>query len=191
MAVKVKVCGLTNSADAQNATDCGADFLGFVHASRSVRKIEPDDLDWIRSLTPPKVAVLAELEADADPCFDIVQSEGIVTDRRAWKVIRLSAKTTLDEVLSQVAPGGPLLLDAYHPKLAGGTGTPVDWKLARQIVDQAGVPVILAGGLNPDNIQQAIQEVGPWAVDASSGLESAPGKKDWLKVERFVKLAKG
>lgn len=190
MPVKVKICGLTNPSDAHLAIEAGADFVGFIHATRSVRCIHEDDLAWISEIKHPKAAVFAELESEPDPCFEIVQSETPIAHRIAWQVIRVRQDDTPLTVLNQIAVSSTLVLDTYHPTLAGGTGQTFDWELAAQVVEASPVPVVLAGGLNPENVAEAVQRVRPYAVDVSSGVEHAPGQKDPEKVRLFIERAK-
>lgn len=190
MRVKVKICGLTNPTDAEFAQEQGADFLGFVHASKSKRQISPADLEWIQALSKPKVAVFADLEEAPSDIFDIVQAEGELLERIFWKVVRLKETDTVQSVLAQLGSAPTLVLDAYHPNLPGGTGQTIDWDLAASIVAACPVSVVLAGGLTAENVAEAVYRVRPWAVDVSSGVESELGKKDPHKVAAFVQAAK-
>tara|TARA_B110000116_G_C16395603_1_gene385032 strand:- start:263 stop:601 length:339 start_codon:yes stop_codon:yes gene_type:complete len=99
------------------------------------------------------------------------------------KSVRVSSETDLKKISNDFSKASALLLDSYSPNTYGGTGKPFDWSLACVEID---LPVILAGGLNPDNVAEAISQVKPYAVDASSGVESAKGVKDIDKIKSFI-----
>ena len=197
---RVKICGLTNLADACAAVAAGADALGFVLAE-SPRRVSPDQVRAMVRRLPPLVATV-----------------GVFVDMPAREVARLKAWCGLDwaqlhgqeggeevealgprviKVLSvgqkppnsQAYAGACLLLDTAVPGRAGGTGQYFDWSLAVDLARQR--PVILAGGLNPENVAQAIAIVKPFAVDVSSGVESEPGRKDHANIRSFVARVKG
>ncbi|MDY6847853.1 MAG: phosphoribosylanthranilate isomerase [Thermodesulfobacteriota bacterium] len=197
--VRVKICGITSVEDGLHAARCGADALGFVFYDRSPRCIAPEEAGEIVRRLPPFVSTVglfvneepARIERIAQMCsLDMIQMHGDeepgqcrIAGRRVIKALRLRESSSLPMVerFSDCA----VLLDAWVPNSYGGTGQCCNWDLA---ADAARVrSVILAGGLNPDNVGEAISVVHPFAVDVSSGVESAPGKKDPLKVEAFIR----
>jgi len=201
--VKVKICGITNAEDASMAVEAGADALGFVFYDKSPRCIAPEKAaDIIREI-PPFVTVVGLfvnagidfVNATADRCrLDIIQLHGDETPdfcslvkRRVVKVFRIRDAQSLGPMKDYRVAG--CLLDAYSPQAYGGTGFTFNWEIARDAKKYG--PIILAGGLTPDNIRQAVEAVQPYAVDVSSGVEAAPGKKDPDKVRRFIENAKG
>ena len=189
--VRVKVCGNTNLEDALAACDAGADYLGFVFEPTSPRICrDVSFLPEIRSRFPEVklVAVFGQPVPGFDQSpFDFIQSFDFST---AMPVIRPQTEAELEALLSQITPGKLIVLDAFHPAEAGGTGKVADWPLARRAVNSYEGNLMLAGGLAGDNVQEAIQQVQPFGVDASSRLEQSPGKKDHQKVIDFVRTAK-
>ncbi len=199
---KVKICGITTIEDALLAVEAGADALGFVFFGKSPRYVTPERAAKIIAMLPPFVQVvglfvnasLAVVNATAEQCrLDIVQLHGHETPdfcfgvaRRVVKGFRVKNITSLDHMDEYKVAG--YLLDAYSPKSFGGTGLTFNWETA-QVARKFG-PIILAGGLTPDNICQAIEQVRPYAVDVSSGVESTPGRKDPAKVREFIRRAK-
>jgi len=195
MMVRVKVCGVTNLDDALAATAAGADAVGLVLAE-SPRQVSPEAARKICRALPPLVSKVGVV-VDGPPeraaeliqfCgLDYVQLHGAESEEQvaALKPRAIKALAMGDDPPDPSAyPGAPLLLDSAA---GGGSGRSFDWRLAREIADKR--PVILAGGLNPDNVAAAIQAVRPFAVDVSSGVESRPGRKDHAKLEQFVRRA--
>ena len=200
--VKVKICGITNLEDALSAVQADADALGFVFCSASPRNITPDQAaDIIRQL-PPFVqtvglfvnADLATVNGTAERCgLDIVQLHGeespefcAAVRRRTIKAFRVKDAASLEMI--NCYPVVACLLDAWSPVAHGGTGHRFNWQIAASAA--ARLPIILAGGLTPDNVAAAVQQVRPYAVDVSSGVEAAPGKKDATLVREFIKKAR-
>ena len=200
--VKVKICGITELDDALHALDCGADALGFVYYERSPRAITRKRAQAIIAELPPFVTVVGLFVNEdpsivreiADDCnLDVIQYHGDespeivrMAPRRAIRALRIRESDTLDEINRYPASG--LLLDAWVTGAFGGTGVLCNWELAAEIAKKR--PVILAGGLTPENVAAAIQTVHPYDVDVSSGVEEAPGRKDQKKVAAFIKAAK-
>ena len=198
--VRVKICGITNLADALCAVEAGADALGFVFA-KSPRRVEPEAARGIIARLPPFVQAVgvflnqtvSEVARTRDFCgLNWVQLHGGESEEQAGelkpKVIKaLPARPGLD-VDSVGYNGLPILLDAWSEKAAGGTGKVCDWQAARELARKR--LVILAGGLGPENIKQAVETVRPYAVDASSRLEREPGRKDHDKIREFIARAK-
>lgn len=197
---RVKICGLTRMEDALAAAGHGADALGFVFAS-SPRQAAPDVVRRIIQALPP-FATTVGVFVDSDPewiaaireyCgLDAVQLHGRESESlarelggRIIKAVKVAGGSAVD---CSAFPTATLLLDTAHPSLSGGTGRTIDWDAAREAARQR--PVILAGGLSPDNVAEAVRAVRPYAVDASSLLEMEPGKKDHDKIRRFIDQAK-
>ena len=192
MNVKLKVCGITSIEDARAAIACGAEFLGFNFYPPSPRFIAPVEARAIIAALPSSALpvgifvnepgpadVLARMresgvrlaqlhgDEDAEYCREVGPD-------RVIKAMRTSA--SLDVTGLAGYPARWILLDAFDKKLYGGTGKTANWAMAREAARVANL--FLAGGLSPENIGEAIREVGPFAVDVNSGVESAPGKKD-------------
>ena len=201
---RVKVCGTTRLKDALLAVECGADAIGFIFYKKSPRYVTAKTAKEICSKLPPfvhRVGVFVNETADkinriADRCgLDAVQLHGDESPafckkikRRVIKVVRVKNTASLKE-MSRYAVDA-FLLDTYKEHQWGGTGKVFDWELATRAKKYG--PVILAGGLNPGNVKEAIQKVQPYGVDVSSGVEQSPGKKDPRKVKAFLKaLRKG
>ena len=211
---KAKICGLTELEDARLAVDCGADALGFVFAP-SPRRISPERAAEIIAGLPASVVTVGlfvneepetveqvvavsgvsavQLHGEEPPAV-VAELAGCGRLRRGdfgpvIKALRVADADSLDAIESY-PEASAFLLDAYCPDRPGGTGQRFDWALARQAVAR-GRPIILAGGLDPDNVARAIAEVRPFAVDVSSGVEASPGRKDPEKLRRFLRVVKG
>jgi len=204
VSVRVKICGLTNAADAHRAIGFGADALGFVFHEDSPRRVSVAMAREIISGLPPfvtTVGVFAGAPIDTvrqvkrDAGIDLVQLHGDESPEtvsalgpNAIKVIRVRGLESL-EAVARYAPYAPraFLLDTHSDAAFGGTGLKFDWDLAAWVED---VPVILAGGLTPDNVAEAVEVVRPYAVDVSTGVEAEPGRKDPAKLKAFIRNAK-
>ncbi|HAW60161.1 MAG TPA: phosphoribosylanthranilate isomerase, partial [Actinobacteria bacterium] len=204
--VRVKICGITNIEDALLAVRLGADALGFVLAD-SPRKADPEMVREVSLLLPPfisRVGVFvdedeAEVRKLASFCaLDTLQFHGVESpsyckefERKVIKALRVGVSSDLRALSEYPAYGGvaAFLLDTFVEGKPGGTGETFDWAIARE-AKKFGKPIILSGGLDPDNVAQAIREVNPYAVDVSSGVESEPGKKDPEKMREFIRRAK-
>ncbi|MFN3681034.1 MAG: phosphoribosylanthranilate isomerase [Nitrospira sp.] len=204
--VKVKICGITNHEDAQVAVEAGADALGFVLYRQSPRYVRPDMVRAIVASLPPfvvSIGVFVNEHADVvrqlmDDCgLALAQLHGDESSsycetlgRPAIKAVRIKDRHSLLAVAEFHGRAGVrgFVIDAFSEQAYGGTGRPVDWTLAGEIARTA--PVLLAGGLNPDNVDEAIRSVRPYGVDVSSGVEVRPGKKDPVKVKSFIEAAK-
>ena len=199
---RVKICGITNLEDARHASACGADALGFVFYAGSPRFVAADQARQIIADLPPFVTRVglfvneapARIREMVDFCgLDTVQLHGdeqpdqcSYPSSRVIKAVRLTKQ--MENSVFAAYQVSALLLDAYVPNLFGGTGHRCDWTQAALIAAQH--RVILAGGLNPENIAEAVRQVHPYGVDVSSGVESKPGQKDPEKVARFIRAAK-
>ena len=200
--VKVKICGITNFEDALHAAACGADALGFVFYAKSPRCIEPERVREIVAALPPFVASVGlfvnerpeRITQIAEFCgLGLVQLHGdeppkdcLIPGRRVVKALRVRDAQSLERAADYVVAG--LLLDAWTPGAYGGTGQTFNWQLAASVARVR--PVILAGGLTQENVAEAVRSVRPYAVDVSSGVETAPGRKDPQKVAAFISNAK-
>jgi phosphoribosylanthranilate isomerase len=193
---RIKVCGITSAEDARIALELGADFVGLI-LTESPRKLTLEQASAIRDSLPaeaPFVGVFAsETPEEVLPMARALSLSAIQVagwlDREevdpfdVWHVIR--GETLPDPTTLPMVPLRTYHLDAYDPVRAGGTGKLADWKWAESAV-QVGRRIIVAGGLNPDNVETLVRDVRPFGVDASSGLESAPGKKSAQKIRAFV-----
>ncbi len=214
----VKICGITNFDDALSAIKAGADFLGFIFyppSKRSITKGEAQSLiSRLRSEIdcPLLVGVFVNETAETvaqilDFCdLDLAQLSGYETPNlisdptsplfgRSYKALRPRFISEAEAEVELYLPPAPklgqpmLLLDAYHASLYGGTGSTVDWSLAAQIAKTVS-GLMLAGGLNPENVVPAVRQVRPFAVDVASGVEANPGRKDNVLVHKFIDAAK-
>ncbi|MTI79577.1 MAG: phosphoribosylanthranilate isomerase [Firmicutes bacterium] len=194
--VRVKICGIKDLDTGRYAVKCGADALGFVFASSS-RQVTPEQARSIIFNLPPfisKVGVFVnapkeKVQQIARECrLDYVQLHGDETPEYAKEIgipVIKAFRVRDAEVLQQAAeyPADAVLLDAYTPGVAGGTGKTFNWHLLKKA--QLRTPLILAGGLTAENITEAIQIVHPYALDVSSGVETE-GKKDLQKIAMFM-----
>ena len=198
--MKVKVCGITSYEDAAMALDQGVDALGFNFFPSSPRYIQPEEARQIVRRLPPFVVAVGLFVNVARPDLvsetarkagvQVIQLHGDETpeycrDLADWpliKAIRIGAAGIRENLAKYEVQG--FLLDARDDTLYGGTGRSFDWKLAKDI--RCACPVILAGGLNPENVWEAIRIVQPYGVDVCSGVESAPGRKDPGRLKQFM-----
>jgi phosphoribosylanthranilate isomerase len=201
--VRVKICGITTVEDALVAVEAGADAIGLVFHEQSPRYVSPAQAMAIVRALPPFVqavglfvnAAIEFVNATADLCrLDLVQLHGDETpeycgliERRVIKAFRIKDITSLDPLHNYQVTG--YLLDAWLPAAYGGTGISFNWDVAKMAEKYS--PIILAGGLTPENVRSAVEIVAPYAVDVSSGVESSPGNKDPEKVREFIRRAKG
>jgi phosphoribosylanthranilate isomerase len=197
--MKVKVCGITSYEDAAMALDQGVDVLGFNFFPRSLRYTRPDEVRRItRRLPPLTVSVGLFVNTPPGDVAEIARAAGVQVlqlhgdespeycgNLKDWPLIKAVrvGSGPIDENLREY-PVRAFLLDSRDDVLFGGTGKSFDWNRALEIKTIR--PVILAGGLRPDNVCEAIRTVTPYAVDVCSGVESAPGKKDAEKLKQFM-----
>jgi phosphoribosylanthranilate isomerase len=203
--VFVKVCGITNLEDALAALSAGADALGFNFYRRSSRFIAPADARRIIEALPSAVLCVGVFVNESGPeeVLRIAEESGVgavqlhgdetpaycraLKDRFVIKALRVSDDFAPESALAY--PADAILLDAFDRQARGGTGRVFDWRVARRTREL--VPkLFLAGGLTVLNVTEAIAAVRPFAVDACSGLEHAPGLKDHSRVQAFIKAAK-
>jgi phosphoribosylanthranilate isomerase len=198
--VKVKICGITNYEDAAIAANLGADALGFIFAP-SPRQVTPEAARDIISALPPFVKTVgvfvneepATIKRTIQFCgLDLVQLHGDESPDLCRELMPYTIKTfwlrdesSLSAVESYLGQIRAVLFDTYAKEKRGGTGETFDWELAVR-GKELGVPIIIAGGLSPSNIETAISTVGPFAVDVSSGVEERPGKKSPLLMRRLM-----
>jgi phosphoribosylanthranilate isomerase len=204
--VQTKICGITNIEDALVAVAAGADAIGFILYRKSPRYIEPMMVKQIVAQLPPfvvpvgvfvneEIKIVRDLMDDCGLALAQLHGEETATycrelSRPVLKVLRLKDRSTflaLAEFQGRAGVRG-FVLDACSDEAYGGTGQVIDWSLAREAARAA--TVILAGGLTPENVRQAVRAVQPYGVDVSSGVEVAPGKKDHEKVRAFLRAVK-
>jgi phosphoribosylanthranilate isomerase len=214
----VKICGITNVEDARVAVEAGADALGFVFYSKSPRVVAVETVREIIARVPEpieKVGVFADDETEqiqrvvADTGINAVQLHGTRSQQFVLGDARSASSPLSESKLIPVLPGDSLkgealvhlprrnkifalMLDAQVNGITGGTGTTFDWQASREMVQMISLqlPVIVAGGLNPGNVAQAIRLLQPFGVDVSSGVEAKPGKKDPEKVRAFLQAVR-
>ncbi len=203
MPTRIKICGLTRVEDALAAARLGADAVGLVFVEQSPRRIEIATAAEIVRALPPFVASVAlfvnPVPAGVEAVLtrvrpSLLQFHGEETAAFCgafgvpWlKAIRVRPDTDLLQCATDFHGAAGLLLDAYSPAAHGGTGHRFDWSL---IPADLPLPVVLAGGLDPGNVAAAVRQVRPWAVDVSSGVESARGIKDAARMAAFIKEVK-
>ena len=197
---RIKICGLKSADTALHASRCGADAVGLNFHKPSPRYVAPEQAAKIADALPPYVmAVGLFVDLPADEIRDILakvplqmlqfQGDEPVDFCESFRMpyvraVRMEEGTDLLEYAHRFASARALLLDAHVPGLAGGTGRTFDWKA---IPRDLPIPVILSGGLTPENVGRAVSEVKPWAVDVSSGVEAERGVKDPRKIEEFIR----
>lgn len=203
MRTRVKICGITRTEDALAAVFSGADAIGFVFWQRSSRNILPQQA---RSITKSIPAFVTTVGVYVDPTDDWVHETASIAnlgllqfhgnespefcDQFALpyvKALRIKEDMDLLEYANRYQSAKALLLDTYNANLPGGTGEVFDWTL---IPTNLPLPIILSGGLTPDNVVHAIAKVRPWAVDVSSGVEASKGIKDINKISAFMQRVK-
>ncbi len=195
---RVKICGITNPEDAGHAVSAGADAIGLVFTD-SPRRVNPACASEIVAAAGPFVTPVALfVDSPAEFIIDVAGRLGLNTVQlhgdespelverlhplRVIKAVRVADSSDLEGLERYRVDA--FLLDTRVPGMKGGTGLTFDWSLAVEVARR--FPIILAGGLNPQNVADAIRQVHPYAVDVSSGVEAAPGKKDPLKVSAFI-----
>jgi phosphoribosylanthranilate isomerase len=203
MSTRVKICGVTNVADAQAAAGAGADMIGLNFCEQSPRHVTISQAAEISRALPAlvsRVGVFVNPEETLVTCaiaecgLNLLQFHGDETSEfcRQFGLMSVKALRIRDgESLKQLAnyQTDAYLLDAHSGKGLGGTGEKFNWDLAIE-AQKFGKPIFLAGGLTPENVGEAVKKVRPFAVDVSSGVESAPGKKDAAKVHAFIVAAR-
>lgn len=197
---RVKICGITRPEDALAAVRCGCDAIGLVFYAPSPRNVSPEIAADIVARLPPFVnAVGLFVDAGEDEVasvltrvrLDLLQFHGEETPVQCrryglpyMKAIRVQSGANLLQYAADYSDAKALLFDTYTAGVAGGTGQVFDWNLIPKNLPQ---PVVLAGGLNADNVAAAIRQVRPYAVDVSGGVEAAKGIKDAEKMAAFMR----
>jgi phosphoribosylanthranilate isomerase len=205
MNVRIKICGITSVEDAEAAVEAGVDALGLVFHPASPRYLTLEqavDISVGLPVTIQRVGVFV----DAEEAFvrerieavglDTVQFHGKETPEYCgrfapvdvWKAFRVEGPESLESMPAYETTAW--LLDSYVPGQPGGTGARFNWDLAVE-AKQYGRPIVLAGGLTPETVREAIEKVRPWAVDVSSGVERAPGRKIAARMKAFVEAVEG
>ena len=198
-AIRIKCCGMTRVEDALLAARLGADAIGLVFTARSQRRVDLSQARAIRQALPPFVTTVALFMDDeaalVHQVMDVVQPELLQfhgQEDDAWcaqfgqrylKAIAMGEGTAALSRLHDYPRAAALLLDGHGLGEAGGSGRSFDWS---QMPSGLAQPLVLAGGLNPDNVAQAIRIARPWAVDVASGVEASPGIKDAAKMTAFI-----
>ena len=183
------------------AADAGADALGFIAVPGSPRFLPPEVYHEISAALPlfvKRVVVVQRPEDAEEYLAEYVQHYEDTADesrfRRgaAWRIkaFRMRGGASLAEIAAYSDPVGAVLLDTYHKDTLGGSGEIFDWRLAVRAKSLTDRPVILAGGLTPENVQEALEAVRPYAVDVASGVEAVPGVKDHAKIRAFVRAVR-
>jgi len=196
--IKIKICGITNLDDALAAAGAGADALGFNFYKKSPRYIEPEKAAEIISQLPPLIMPVGVFvnereekirEIQALTCMQAIQLHGDESPEfcqrfgnRVIKACQVKDKESLKHMAHYRV--GAFLLDSYHDSLRGGTGATFDWHLA--VVAKTFGRVILAGGLTPENVAEAVKLVQPYGVDVAGGVEKERGIKDHAKLKKFI-----
>ncbi len=196
--VRVKICGIQRKEEANMAVSCGAEGVGFILA-KSPRRLPPEKVREICRSLPPFISRVGVF-VDEDPALvreiaeegflDVLQFHGredpsdlVGFRQKVVKALAVRNEESLKELDCYRSVADAWLLDTFMPDLAGGTGKTFNWSLARRV--KGDKPLILAGGLNQDNILKALDQVKPYAVDVSSGVE-IEGKKDFNKIKNFI-----
>jgi len=199
--IRTKICGLTRNADAMLAAELGADAIGLVFYPPSKRSLKPTQAREVVAGLPAfvsRVALFVDPDADAvnevlaSLHVDCLQFHGSETaDFCAsfgvpyMKALRMRPGVDALASINGYPDASAILLDAYEAGMAGGTGKRFDWALAVECVQRSSVAIVLAGGLSADNLEQAMTQVCPWALDVSSGVEAQPGIKDAALMQQF------
>jgi len=196
---KIKICGLTTAADAEVAAELAVDAIGLVFYPPSPRNVELEAAVDIVQRLPPFTSIVG-LFVDAEPefvtavlaelCLDVLQFHGSESEaycqsfgRRYMKAIRMKADIDPLAAIAQYPSASAILLDAYQAGVVGGTGTQFDW---RRVPQDSAKPIVLAGGLNANNVADAISQTQVYGVDVSGGVEQSKGVKSAQKMRDFV-----
>ena len=197
--IRVKICGITRPGDGLKAVRLGADAIGLNFYEPSPRYVDLSAAQAIASVLP---AGISRVGVFVNACpeqistainvvgLDLLQFHGDEArrdcekfDKPYVKAVSVRPETDVEAAIDAYPSASGILLDTWQAKLRGGSGVSFDWSLASDI---AGIPIILAGGLRPDNVARAIRQVRPYAVDVSGGVESAKGIKDSSKMAAFI-----
>ena len=204
--VRTKICGIRSEEQARAIIDHGVDALGFNFWPRSKRYLDPAHGKWLKPLAGKTIRVGVFVNADNSLIRELLdeglidwaqlhgdESPQLVQDLQeegyqVFKALGVRDEASLDQM---TLFSGPILLDAYAPTEYGGSGETMDWALgARAVQRYPDRQIILAGGLNPENVSDAIAQVHPAAVDVASGVEDRPGQKDIVLCGKFIDAVK-
>jgi phosphoribosylanthranilate isomerase len=201
-AARVKICGITRSADLQAAVAAGADALGFVFAERSKRVLSVAAAQELAGMVPAFVSrvglfmdqdfesVARVLDSVALNLLQFHGSEDAEYCRQFGlpyiKAVSMSSEAAARQAAIDYPDAAALLLDSHPAGGLGGTGQSFDWSM----IPEVSLPLVLAGGLTPENVGEAVAQLKPWAVDVSSGVEDEPGVKNAGKMQKFIREAK-
>ncbi len=202
----VKICGICSRSDLGRISAFQPDALGFIQWTKSKRHIDPETVGrWETPAGIKRVGVFVDpsedelIHAAETARLDVLQLHRVSNDwnidRTRFQGLELWRALSPEELTPQASRLTPsvfdrFLLDSYDPETIGGTGKTCNWNQARDLVQSLEIPVLLAGGLTPGNVAEAIKTVAPWGVDVSSGVETEPGAKDIAKVEAFIKACR-
>tara|TARA_B100001029_G_scaffold178631_1_gene185869 strand:- start:1250 stop:1885 length:636 start_codon:yes stop_codon:yes gene_type:complete len=202
----IKICGITESKDAEYAVGLNVDAIGLVFYSKSPRAVSANFLPRILGDLAGVVSVVAlfvdpskdEVNEVLDSgLVDLIQFHGNESeefcssfDKPYMKAIHIRDETLPSMTMEKYSSAKYLLLDTYSEKAPGGTGEIFDWSIASDIMAKTDQQIVLAGGLTPSNVEHAVRSVRPFGVDVSSGVELSPGKKDMAKLRTFVQGAR-
>ena len=197
---RIKICGMTSVEDALMAVEAGADAIGLIFWTGSKRAVDVERAQAITRALPPLVSTVGvfvnetpdrvRTVADAVGLSGVqLHGDEVVADwarfpRPVLKAMSIERYATSPWKTARAA----ILVDAHDPLTVGGTGRTIDWEAAREIA--ATRPLVLAGGLTPENVAEAVTLVAPWGVDVASGVEQAPGVKDAARVRAFVQAVR-
>ena len=197
---RVKICGITRPEHARAAADVGTDAIGLMFYEPSPRYVTRERAREVCAALPPLISVVGvfvnpeprEVEVVVEDLpIDMLQFHGdeppdlcAKAGKPYLKAVRVRTRDDIVRASARYSDARALLLDAHHDALWGGTGTQFDWNM---VPDDVNHPIVLAGGLTPENVADAIRLVRPFAVDVSGGVESAPGVKDARSMEQFLK----
>lgn len=198
---RIKICGITNRQDALFAAEAGADALGFIAVPGSPRYLSIQRQFEIAETLPlfvQSVVVVQKPEDAEEYWLNFVQyyeetdlwHQAVNSREKRIRAFRMRDESSLREIEAYQEPVGAILLDTYHKEMLGGSGETFDWSLAVKAKALTDRPVILAGGLTPENVADALEAVRPYGVDVSSGVEVSPGEKDYAKIKGFVRAVR-
>lgn len=201
--VRVKICGITSVEDAQHAVAAGADAIGLVFYEKSPRHVAQEQAAQIARAVGPFVTVVGLfVNASADEITSVLEGVDLhvlqfhgdeneafcLQFRRPYmKALRMKPELDVLQAMSAYPSASAILLDAYRAGVPGGTGETFDWS---RVPRETEIPVVLAGGLTPENIEQAVAAVSVYGVDVSGGVEASKGRKNSQKVSTFIDRAK-
>ena len=200
---RIKICGITSREDALAAAEAGADALGFIAVPGSPRYVDTQEFFAITAWEPLPpfiqcVVVVQRPDDEEEYGPDYIQhyedtsaaSRATGSAHTRIRAFRMRDESTLAEIAAYPDPVGAILLDTYHQDKLGGSGETFDWSLAARAKALTDRPLILSGGLTPENVKAALTAVRPYAVDVASGVESSPGVKDHAKIKAFVRAVR-